>query len=74
MQQAAREASDKREAKEDRRHIAIIEEARAARAQDAEFRQEANELKKTKVELEKRKLDATERQGAEINEVKGLRG
>ena len=46
-----------------RQHAETIEEARAAREQDAGFRREA-------IDLEKRKVEAGERQAAEINEVK----
>ncbi len=74
LQQAAREASEKREAHNERRHVEsiaagqrqhaeTIEEARAAREQDAGFRWEA-------IDLEKRKVEAGKRQAAEINEVK----
>ena len=52
-----------REANAQRRHAEQLEESRLGRAQESVFRREEIELKKQKVE-------AGERQGAEINEVK----
>ena len=62
MREAAVEMHVQREANAERRHAEQLEESRLGRAQESVFRRE-------EIELKKKKVEAGERQGAEINEI-----
>jgi hypothetical protein len=74
LRDAAREAHEKREANEERRHAEKLEVGERQHAESLAqtnkgLEQEAG-FRREEIDLEKRKVEATERQGAEINEVK----
>jgi hypothetical protein len=63
LRDAAAAAHQERETNAERRHAELVEERRLGREQDAGFRRE-------EIDLKKKKAEAGERHGAEINELK----
>jgi hypothetical protein len=63
LRDAAAAAHQERETNAERRHAELVEERRLGREQDAGFRRE-------EIDLKKKKAEAGERTGAEINELK----
>ena len=71
---AAREAHQERERHAERRHVDTMKERQRQHAESLEMTrkglQQEAEFRREEIDLEKRKVEAGERQGAEINEVK----
>ena len=73
LRDAAREAHEEREANAERRHVDTMEERQRQHAEIVEMTrkglQQEAEFRREEIDLEKRKVEATEQQGAEINEL-----